>query len=103
VHLAGKANACDFIIVKVCACQRFANGDTGGAPPVFGALFGPANLRRGEGLMLFGGRGDDAAIAIDDNDASPSGANVNPENVDRTLLDDIMKELQWISYRDTER
>lgn len=53
--------------------------------------------------MLFGSRGDDAAVVIDDDDASSSGTNVNSENVDRTLLDDLTKELQWTSYRDTER
>jgi hypothetical protein len=103
VHLAGEADAGDFFAAEVRGRKRLANRDAGGAPPVFGVLLGPADLGRGEGLMLFGSRGDDATVVIDDDDASSSGTNVNPENADRTLLDDIMKELQRTSYRDVER
>ncbi len=46
-------------------------------------LLGPADLRRSKALMLFRGGGDDPAVAIDDDGARSSGANVNPEYVDR--------------------
>jgi hypothetical protein len=83
VHLTGEANANDFFSFEVGTRDDLANRDAGGAPPVFGMLLGPADLRRSEGLMLFRGGGDDPAVAIDDDGARSSGTNVNPEYVDR--------------------
>jgi hypothetical protein len=80
--LAGEADASDFFGAQVCTGDGFANRDAGGAPPVFGLLLGPANLRRSERLMFFRGGGDDAAPAVDDDGARSSGTNVNPEYVD---------------------
>jgi hypothetical protein len=78
VHLTGEADAGDFFGAQICARDGLANRDGGGTPPIFGVLLGPANLRRSEGLVFFGGRGDDAAVAIDDDGARSSGTNVNP-------------------------
>jgi hypothetical protein len=78
VHLTGEADAGDFFGAQICARDGLANRDAGGTPPIFGVLLGPADLRRSEGLVFFGGRGDDAALAIDDDGARSSGTNVNP-------------------------
>jgi hypothetical protein len=83
VHLTGEADAGDFFSAQVCTREGFANGDAGGTPPVFGMLLGPADLRRSEGLVVFGGGRDDAAVAVNDDGARSSGTNVNPEYVDR--------------------
>ncbi len=50
-------------------------------------LLGPANPRRSEGLVFFGGGGDDAAIAIYNDGARPSSTNVNPKYEDVASLD----------------
>jgi len=73
VHLTGEADAGDFFGSKVGTRDSFANRDAGGTPPVFGVLLGPADLRRIERLVFFGGGRDDAAIAIDDDGARSSG------------------------------
>jgi hypothetical protein len=79
VHLAGEADAGDFFAAKVRCREGLADRDAGGAPPVLRVLLGPADLRRGEGLVIFGGRRDDAAAAIDNDGAGSSGANVYSE------------------------
>jgi hypothetical protein len=79
VHLAGEAHAGDFFAAEVRSRKRLPNSNAGGAPPVFGALLGPADLRRSEGLVVFGGGRDDAAAAIEDDGAGSSGANVYSE------------------------
>src|SRR5260370_42257853 len=83
VHLTGEANSSDFFSFEVGIRDDLANRDAGGAPPVFGILLGPADLRRSKGLELFPGGGDDPAGVIDDDAARSPGANVNPEYVDR--------------------
>jgi hypothetical protein len=65
VHLAGKADASNIFAAEIGARKRFANGEASGAPPVFGMLLGPADLRRGEGLMIRSGGGGNAAVAVD--------------------------------------
>jgi len=86
VHLTGEADAGDFFGSKVGTRDSFANRDAGGTPPVFGVLLGPADLRRSERLVFFGGGRDDAAIAIDDDGARSSGTYVNPKYVDSASL-----------------
>jgi len=76
VHLAGKADAGDIADGQFRARDSFADGDTSGAPPVFGMLLGPTDLRRSEGLMVFCRRRDDAAIAIEDKGSRASGADI---------------------------
>jgi hypothetical protein len=83
VHLTGEADAGNFFGAQIRGGNGFANSDAGVAPPVFWMLFGPADLRRSEGLMLFCCGGDDAAEAVNDEGASSSGTNVDSENVDR--------------------
>jgi len=43
--LAGEADAGDFFGAQIGAGDGLADGDAGGAPPVFGVLLGPADLR----------------------------------------------------------
>jgi hypothetical protein len=87
MHLPGEADAGNFFGAQICTCNSFADRDASGAPPVFGLLLGPPDLRRSEGLMFFRGGGDDTALAVDDEGASSSGTNINSENVDRASLD----------------
>jgi len=55
MHLAGETDAGDVFAGEIRACERFAHGEASGTPPVFGLLLRPANLRRGKGLVIFGG------------------------------------------------
>ncbi len=82
MHLAGEADAGDIFGAKIRIRDGLANRDAEGTPPVFGVLLGPADLRRSEGLVLFGGRREDTAGAIDDDGARPSGTNVYPKYED---------------------
>jgi hypothetical protein len=45
VHLTGEADAGDFFGGQIRARDGFTDGEASGAPPVFGMLFGPADLR----------------------------------------------------------
>lgn len=79
VHLAGEADTGDIFAGEIGIRERLANGEAGGAPPILGMLLGPADLRRGEGLVIGGGRRDDPAVAINYDGARAAGANVDPE------------------------
>jgi hypothetical protein len=83
VHLTGKADAGDVFAAEIRFGERLADGEAGGAPPIIGMLFGPADLRRGEGLMIRSGGRYNAAVAIDYDGACSAGADVNPKQVDR--------------------
>lgn len=64
MHLARKTHARDRVCGRAGLGQRLRHRNAKGPPPVFRALFGPADLRRSKRLMLFGGRSDDfAALA----------------------------------------
>jgi hypothetical protein len=76
VHLTGESDAGDFFGGQIRARDGFADGEAGGTPPVFGMLFGPADLRRSEGLMVFCRRRNDTPMAIEDKGARASGADV---------------------------
>src|SRR6266478_5409443 len=96
VHLTGEAKASDFFSFEVGTRDGLANRNARGAPPVFGMLLGPADLRRSEGLMLFRGGGNNPAVAIDDDGARSSCANVNPEYVDRaSSIADVAHARYW--------
>ncbi len=77
MHLAGEADAGDVVTGELRARESFFDGDAGGAPPVFGILFGPADLRRGEGRVFFGGGRENAALFVDDEGARAARAYVN--------------------------
>ena len=83
VHLTGQAGASDLFGAKVGTRDGLANCDAGSTPPVFRLLLCPADLRRSEGLMFFGGGGDHAAVAVDDEGARSSGTHVYSEYVNR--------------------
>src|SRR6266568_3153346 len=109
VHLTGEADASDFFGAEIGARDGLLNRNTRGPPPIFWLLLGPAYLGRSKGLVFFGGGGDHAAMAIDDDGARSSGTNVNPEYVNRAspqqpalLAQDIGREpiaLRWSSGR----
>jgi hypothetical protein len=63
-------------------------------------LLGPADLRGGEGLVLFRSGRDEAAVAIDDEGARSSGADVDSEYVDRASSITSGVEQRWTSYMD---
>src|SRR5215469_1029470 len=81
VHLAGEADAGDVFASEIRGGKHFAHGGAGGVPPILGVLLGPANLRGGKGLMIFGGCGDKATRLIDEEGSRAAGANVNSKNV----------------------
>jgi hypothetical protein len=60
-----------------------ANGEASRLPPIFRMLLGPADLRRGEGLMVRSGGSDNAAVAVNYQRARAASANVNPQYVNR--------------------
>jgi hypothetical protein len=79
VHLAGEADASDIFAGEICFRERLANGEAGGAPPIFRLLLGPAHLRRSERLVI-GCRGrDDAAFSINHDGARAAGSDINPK------------------------
>jgi len=79
--LAGEADAGDVFASEIRGGKHFAHGGAGGVPPILGVLLGPANLRGGKGLMIFGGGGDKATRLIDEEGSRAAGANVNSKNV----------------------
>ena len=79
MHLTGESDASDFFGAQIGARDSFTNRDAGGTPPILGVLFGPTDLRRSEGLVLFRRGRDEAPVAIDDKGARSSGTNVNPK------------------------
>jgi hypothetical protein len=81
VHLPGEPDAGNLIGAQGGASECFPHCDPAGTPPVFGVLFRPTNLRRGEKLVLLSSRCDDPAALADDYGASTAGANVNSENM----------------------
>src|SRR5260370_7282792 len=96
VHLTGEANASDFFGFEAGTRDDLANRDARGAPPVFGMLLGPADLRRSKGLMLFRGGSDDPALAIDNHGPRSSVATLNPDSVNRTSsTSDVAHPRYW--------
>src|ERR671923_853829 len=83
MHLAGEPDACDVFACEIRATKCFANGDAGGAPPVFGLLLRPANLWSRKRLMICGGGRNEPPALIHDDGACATGANVNSEYVDK--------------------
>ncbi len=77
MHLPGEADAGNVVASKVGAGQRFLDGDGGGAPPVFGMLLSPSNLRRGEWRVLLGCGCEQPALFVDDESACATGAYVD--------------------------
>jgi hypothetical protein len=66
MHLAGKADGGDGLSGEARGLKRFANRDCRGAPPIARVLLRPARLRAGEIGVLFGARGEDGAVFIED-------------------------------------
>lgn len=77
VHLAGKSDAGDGVASEPGGCDGFADGKSGGAPPVAWVLLGPARLWTGKVGVLFGAGGEDGAAVVEDNGASSAGSNIN--------------------------
>jgi hypothetical protein len=80
MHLAGEADAGDIVRPSPSPLNCFGYGDAAGAPPVFGMLLSPANVRRGKwGVLLSGGTGD-SALLIKNQCACPAGSNINAQS-----------------------
>ena len=105
VHLPGETNAGDVFSAQAGLRHRFAHGDAACAPPVFGMLLGPADLRGSKRRVLFGSGRDDAALLVDDQRACSAGANVNTEYVNGRLLSAGWKwnRRRFVSIADAEQ
>ena len=79
VHLAGKTDADNIFGGEIRLSKGLAHGEAGRAPPVFGMLLGPTDVRRSEGLVVCRCGGDDAAVVIDYDGARAASSNVNAE------------------------
>jgi hypothetical protein len=77
VHLPGKTDAGNIAGGEVDAGESFLNRDAASAPPVFGILLSPSDLRRRKRSVLFGGGGQQMPLLIDDESARASGAYVD--------------------------
>jgi hypothetical protein len=77
MHLAREADAGNIVGAEVRAGKCFANRNSAGTPPVFGLLFGPADLRGSERRVLFGRGCEQAALFVDDEGARAASAYVN--------------------------
>ncbi len=78
MHLSGQADAGNLVAAQIALRQRRRHGHTARAPPVSRVLLRPADLRRGKGLMLFGGRGNYTAALVNDESARTSGTHIDP-------------------------
>ena len=81
MHLPGESDAGDLIGRHSRGGQGFPHRDPTGAPPVFGILFRPADLRRGKRRVFFGSGRDYAAVLVHNQGASAAGADVDSENM----------------------
>jgi hypothetical protein len=77
VHLAGESHGCDGIAVKAGGLKSFAHGESGGPPPIARVLLGPAGLWTRKVGVLFGPRGEDGAVVVEDDGAGSAGADIN--------------------------
>ena len=77
MHLTGQSYARDIVASEVGTGERFANRDATGAPPIFGMLFGPTDLRRSEGGVFFCSGREQMALLIDDEGACAASSYVN--------------------------
>ncbi len=84
VHLAGEADGFDLDAVAGggCGFEGAEDGFLRGAPPVFGVLLGPADVRGGDGGVVGGVGGEDLACAVDEDGAGAAGADVDAEKHD---------------------
>jgi hypothetical protein len=80
MHLTGQTHARNLISAQVALRQSPADGDARSAPPVFGSLLGPADLRRGKRFVFFGSRRQDATVVGNNQSAGAAGTNINSQN-----------------------
>ena len=66
VHLTGESYAGNVFAAQACRSEHLAHGDAAGAPPVFGPLFRPADLRRSKRFMLLRGGPNHTSFLIDE-------------------------------------
>ena len=90
MHLSGKSDARDLIRLQAGVGQSLPHGDAAGAPPVFRILFGPSDLRRGEGRVFFGRGRNDASVFTDNQGARTTGAYVDSENMCLHFFDSVI-------------
>lgn len=80
VHLAGKTYGGDGFASETRDLQRFADSESGGAPPVAGILLGPAGHWAGEVGVLFRARGEHCTVFIENESARSAGSDVDAED-----------------------
>jgi len=79
MHLAGEADARDFVRPKPTALHGLRNRHTTRTPPVLRMLLRPPDFRRGKRSVLLRGGGDDVPLLVKDQGASSARADVNPQ------------------------
>jgi hypothetical protein len=77
VHLAGEAHACNVRARQSTLCERSANCQAGGAPPIIGVLLSPADLGRGEMGVFLRCRGNDSTLFIKDQGPRSTSADID--------------------------
>jgi len=60
--------------------ERFANRNRRGAPPVARILFRPTGLRAGEIGVLFGARGENRSMFVENERAGSTGSDIDAED-----------------------
>src|SRR5262245_43960125 len=80
MHLSGKSNAGDLLLLNTGFGERLGNGNLCRTPPVIGILVRPTDSRRGKGLMFFSNGGKNPPMLVDNNCARTAGAYVDSEN-----------------------
>ena len=86
VHLAGETDSGDGTGIEAGKLQRFANGQSGRAPPVARVLLRPARLRAGKVGVLFRAGGEDRAEIVENDGARAAGSDVDAQDRNDGLL-----------------
>jgi len=74
--LSRETDTSNCIAGEASGLQSFANGKSGGAPPIARILLGPAGLRAGKVSVFFSSRSEDRAMAVENDGARAAGADV---------------------------
>jgi hypothetical protein len=81
MHLPRESDAGDFISAASEGIESTSNGYSTRLPPILRKLFCPSRLRRCEGRVLLGARGDDSPLFINDESSGSAGADIDPHEL----------------------